>query len=165
VRNPANDAPTEIVSCADASAHSDWVFTHPGDNLSVQLAGTNLCAHPPSGMSSSADVVRTQLLGRRLRAAEQRAGEGVHLLPGPRGAALVLHGRRAHRAHGRDAVPRPRGRERRAADVRVRVREHEPGLDSWRGDDTDDGHGHGHDDSDACADGQDGAAHPPKQRP
>jgi hypothetical protein len=91
VRNPANDAPTEIVSCADASAHSDWVFTQPGDNLSIQLAGTNLCAHPPSGMRSSADAARTQLSGRRLHAAEQRAGEGVHLLPGPRGTALVLH--------------------------------------------------------------------------
>jgi hypothetical protein len=44
VRSPANDAPTVIVSCSDASAKSDWTYTAPGDNASIQLTGTNLCA-------------------------------------------------------------------------------------------------------------------------
>jgi hypothetical protein len=43
VRSPANDAPTVIVSCSDASAKSDWTYTAPGDNASIQLTGTNLC--------------------------------------------------------------------------------------------------------------------------
>jgi hypothetical protein len=38
----ANDVPTEIVSCSDSNAYSDWIYMQPGDNLSIQLAGTNL---------------------------------------------------------------------------------------------------------------------------
>jgi hypothetical protein len=44
VLSPANDAPTVIVSCSDASAKSEWTYTAPGDNASIQLTGTNLCA-------------------------------------------------------------------------------------------------------------------------
>jgi hypothetical protein len=46
VRSPANDAPTVLVACNDASAKVDWTYTQPGDNQSIKLTGTNLCVPP-----------------------------------------------------------------------------------------------------------------------
>jgi hypothetical protein len=53
VSSPANDAVASVYSCTDASVHLDWTFVQPGDNLSLQLMGTNLyvlplCPLPPS---------------------------------------------------------------------------------------------------------------------
>jgi hypothetical protein len=44
VHSPANDAPVELISCYDRSAALDWVFSYPGDNASLRLNNTNLCA-------------------------------------------------------------------------------------------------------------------------
>jgi hypothetical protein len=41
VHSPANDAPTVLVLCSDASAKVDWTYTQPGDNKVVQLTDTN----------------------------------------------------------------------------------------------------------------------------
>jgi hypothetical protein len=46
VVNPANDAPTVLVNCEHFESSNttlvNWYFDAPGDNQSVQLAGTNL---------------------------------------------------------------------------------------------------------------------------
>jgi hypothetical protein len=60
VSSPANDAVASVYLCTDASAHLDWTFVQPGDNLSLQLTGTNLCVPRPALFRLRADG-RSQL--------------------------------------------------------------------------------------------------------
>jgi hypothetical protein len=42
VSEPADDAQAALFDCTDTSAHLDWTYTYPGDNLSIKLTGTTL---------------------------------------------------------------------------------------------------------------------------